>query len=123
MRIFVYVYLKKEATQQLLEKFLFYPTQFLNASSLVQDDESCSSRLQKFLILNGTTEQKREITSKFCSLNKTEVASFFDFMIPNLEIGDLVQIVSNHSRQLPIICFPSSFVAQNARNVHVQSCL
>ena len=44
--------------------------------------------------MNSTTQLEEEITSKFCAFNTTDVTNFMEALVPQLDIGSLVQKVS-----------------------------
>ncbi|XP_070186023.1 uncharacterized protein [Littorina saxatilis] len=64
---------------------------FLNASGLLVSDEPCEKRLRQFILMNTTQEFEQEITSKFCAFNTTELTDFMEILVPQLDIGSLIQ--------------------------------
>ncbi|KAK7500956.1 hypothetical protein BaRGS_00007836, partial [Batillaria attramentaria] len=64
---------------------------FLNASEIILSDDSCADKLHQFLILNGTKAVNTDITSAFCSLNTTQVTDLLEALMPELDVGDLVE--------------------------------
>ncbi|XP_076450764.1 uncharacterized protein LOC143286815 isoform X2 [Babylonia areolata] len=70
---------------------------FLNASGLVANDEPCEESLPHFILLNATQQLKDEVITDFCTLNKTQLTEFMQFMVPELDIGTLIQKYISYS--------------------------
>ncbi|XP_050393414.2 uncharacterized protein LOC126811654 [Patella vulgata] len=66
---------------------------FLNATvQMMNGDYTCDKIFKEFIILNSQEVRNIDITSAFCSLNKTTASSLADQLLPELDIGEWVKM-------------------------------
>ncbi|KAK6169359.1 hypothetical protein SNE40_020430 [Patella caerulea] len=66
---------------------------FLNVTVEMMDGEySCDKIFKEFIILNSQQVRNIDITSAFCSLNKTTATSLAERLLPELDIGEWVKM-------------------------------
>ena len=60
----------------------------------METEEPCETRLRKFLSLNCSCEMlEQEIVDRFCALSDAQLANFTALLVPQLDIGSLMQQV------------------------------